>query len=241
MSLVGRYKRAGQIRDLEEVISLFPTLDNHPGLPQSLNGLAMSLATPNSHPRLPLLLSSLVNELGKYTQNTEQRNGLDVAMQAFRQVVTVTSVYPIARIEPAINDLQLLLKQNDHDSEVFEPTGSTIYCLAFFWLSYASLLPRPSNWQPIKRALQFLEKGQGVILSLLMDNQRLPIPLYVLYTKAFASRYINRSIEPNIIRRINSFLYDSQQRSQSLKNVYRTYSTFQASTPFNKTSLRSKY
>jgi hypothetical protein len=79
------------------------------------------------------------------------------------------------------------------------------------------------------------------ITRVTQQTKGLPIPLYVLYTKAFASRYINRSIEPNIIRRINSFLYDSQQRSQSLKNVYRTYSTFQASTPFNKTSLRSKY
>ncbi|OGE48761.1 hypothetical protein PENARI_c026G10257 [Penicillium arizonense] len=168
-----RYERIGMMDDFEEAIQV----SRH----------AVNLM-PNNHPDLASYLQNLSENLNRRYKDTGEIQDLEEAIRVSLQAVTVTAAPPLVRILGFVQAIELLQSQGNYGN-AYTLSEEAIdllplvhnrslsiqdqqYVVSFFFgmAADACSLALQVGQAPIK-ALELLERGRGVILSLLMDDR----------------------------------------------------------------------
>ncbi|KAJ6125389.1 hypothetical protein N7471_012706 [Penicillium samsonianum] len=173
MRLASRYEHRRNTEDLNEAIQV-----SHQAVQ----------ATPEDHPSLTGRLSILGNALAIRYDGVGHEEDLEEAIQVFHQAVNVMSAPPLNRIKAATLAINLLVKRKDYDSG-YTLVVEAIDLLRLVHNRYLTLQDQQyvvshfsglatqacslalQTGQRLFKALQLLETGRGVILSLLMDDR----------------------------------------------------------------------
>ncbi|KAJ5804819.1 hypothetical protein N7474_010706 [Penicillium riverlandense] len=168
-----RYERIGQMDNLEEAIQVSrqavqTTLDYHPDLGMWLQNLGINLV--------------------RRFERIGQIDDLEEAIQVSRQAVQTKSAPPLPRITAALLTVRLMLKREDHHGgyalsvqaidllQLVYKRSLTIqdrqYVISHSsgLATYACALALQTG-QSLFKALALLERGRGIILSLLIDDR----------------------------------------------------------------------
>ena len=171
--LKSRYKHTGKMEDLEEAIRVAR---------QAVN------ITPKDHPDLAAMLNNLGNKLGHRYVCTGKMEDLEEALQVTQQAWKCENATPFVRIRASTQALQLLQSQGDAES-AYNLSAEAINLLPYvhnrsldhqdqqYIVSHFSGLATTACSLALQTgkgpgvALEVLEQGRGVILSLLMDDR----------------------------------------------------------------------
>ena len=171
--LESRYERTGKMEDLEEALRVAR---------QAVD------ITPKDHPDLAAMLNNLGNKLGHRYVCTGKMEDLEEALQVTQQAWKCENATPFVRIRASTQALQLLQSQGDAES-AYNLSAEAINLLPYvhnrsldhqdqqYIVSHFSGLATTACSLALQTgkgpgvALEVLEQGRGVILSLLMDDR----------------------------------------------------------------------
>ncbi|XTI93403.1 TPR-like protein [Cenococcum geophilum] len=171
--LESRYKRTGKMEDLEETILVAR---------QAVN------VTPKDHPDLAVRVNNLGNRLERRYERTGKTEDLEKAIQVTQQAWECENAAPFIRVRASTHVLPLLQSQGDFES-AYNISVEAINLLPYVYnrsldrqdqqyvVSHFSGLATSACSLALqigkgpRTALEVLEQGRGVILSLLMDDR----------------------------------------------------------------------
>jgi tetratricopeptide (TPR) repeat protein len=197
-ALEGRYERTGMMDDLEEAIRVFRR--------------ALEIM-PDDRPSIACWLHNLGSVLESRYERTGMMDDLEEAIRVSRRAVKLTLAPPLERIKVAAKALQLLQKRGDYDSAYILSREAIDllphvhnrslglhdqqYVVSRFsgLATDACSLALQTGESPAN-ALELLERGRGVILSLLMDDRSNTSELRAAHP-TLCARYENLRLEVN--------------------------------------------
>ncbi|KAF2465628.1 uncharacterized protein BDR25DRAFT_239619, partial [Lindgomyces ingoldianus] len=171
--LKSRYKRTGKMEDLEEAIRVAR---------QAVE------VTPDDHPHLAACLNNLGNKLESRYERTGKMENLEEATRVTQQAFNCNNATPFVRVRASTQALQLLQIQEDFKS-AYQISIEAINLLPYlhnrsldhqdeqYVVSHFSGLATSAcslalhTGKGPEAALELLEQGRGVILSLIIDDR----------------------------------------------------------------------
>ncbi|KAH0563243.1 hypothetical protein GP486_002188 [Trichoglossum hirsutum] len=189
--LESRYERTGKMEDLEEAILIAR---------QAVDAVDV---TPEDHPDLAGRLNNLGNKLESRYERTGKMEDLEEAIQITQQAWNCKNATPFVRIISSTLTLHLLQSQGDFES-AYNLSVEAINLLPYvhnrsldrqdqqYVVSYFSGLATTACSLALQTrrgpeaALEVLEQGRGVILSLLMDDRSSTSELKAAYPELCA-------------------------------------------------------
>ncbi|KAI9786107.1 MAG: hypothetical protein M1839_007517 [Geoglossum umbratile] len=193
-----RYERTGKMEDLEEAIRV---------------GRQAVDVTPEDHPDLAGRLNNLGTKLSRRYECTGKMEDLEEAIQVTQQAWKCKNAAPFVRIRASTQALQLLQSRGDFES-AYNLSVEAINLLPYvhnrsldrqdqqYVVSHFSGLATTAcslalqTGQGPEAALDVLEQGRGVILSLLMDDRSDTFELKATYPQ-LCTQYESLCLEVN--------------------------------------------